>query len=347
MKKFICMALVLLLTTGGVVNAAEKQDAVTDVVADGSKTDKEYTVDYNNASDFEKALNEGEEVKGKIVIFDVKEYKPNSLLGINCYSGEHLNFISEEELDVKKGDIITGEITKKPKKIIGSWKISYKALNIESNRQKTKNTEKSEEKNKDTKKKIIVMPERSDYFTGADWTKDSLTDYLKKLGFKDIEAISREPSESNYEKNIFSVYVCTGIFDHENSWEKREKIKARQKIKFFYNEKPMLTVDNCADLDAVLNNEVESYDEFTEKYDEWYVEFKADVTQNFYSELSGRSIVVVSGACRSIILNEAFDGKIDTSVNEGDQVIIRGKINGRKSKLYNGIYVDTLVLEKV
>lgn len=202
-------------------------------------------------------------------------------------------------------------------------------------------------KNDEKKKETIVMTESSEYFTGTDWTKESLTDYFEKLGFQDIEAVSQEPSNDNYQKNIFSVYVCKGIFDHASLWEKGDKLKVKQKIKFFYNEYPMLTVDNCDDLDLILNGENASYNEFTEEYDERYVEFEATVSQNFYSELSGRSIVVVSGTCKSIILNEGFDCSVDTNVIEGDNVLIRGKINGRKSNLYDAIYIDMLLLEKM
>ena len=100
--------------------------------SDEKKT-QEYQIDYADAATFEKALNDGEKVNGKIVQFDVIEYKPDSALGINCWSGEHLNFISEDELDVKKGDIIIGRITKEPTKALGSWRIPYEVLSINGN----------------------------------------------------------------------------------------------------------------------------------------------------------------------------------------------------------------------
>ena len=91
---------------------------------------QEYEIDYSDAASFEKALNDGEKVNGKVVQFDVIEYKPDSALGINCWSGEHLNFISDEELDVKKGDIVIGRVKKEPTKALGSWRISYEVLAI-------------------------------------------------------------------------------------------------------------------------------------------------------------------------------------------------------------------------
>lgn len=90
----------------------------------------DYTLDYEDAASFEKALNDGVKVNGKIVQFEVLEYKPDSVLGINCWAGEHLNFISEDELDVGTGNIIVGRITKEPTESLGSWTIHYEVLSI-------------------------------------------------------------------------------------------------------------------------------------------------------------------------------------------------------------------------
>ena len=95
-----------------------------------------YVIDYEDAISFEKALNDGEKVNGKIVQFDVLAYKPDSGLGINCWSGEHLNFISEIELSVQEGDIVVGVIIKEPSKVLGSWKIPYEVIEIKSNVEK-------------------------------------------------------------------------------------------------------------------------------------------------------------------------------------------------------------------
>lgn len=92
--------------------------------------EQKYTIDYYDSGLFEKALNDGEKVNGKIVLFDVVEYKPKSAMGINCWSGEHLNFISEKEINVKKGDIIVARITKEPSKKLNSWVIPYEIVDI-------------------------------------------------------------------------------------------------------------------------------------------------------------------------------------------------------------------------
>ena len=100
-------------------NDTDKQDST-----------EEYKIDYTDAKSFEEALNNGVKVKGKTVQFDVVEYKPDSILGINCWSGEHLNFISEKELNVVKGDYVVGRITEEPTKTLGSWEILYEVLSV-------------------------------------------------------------------------------------------------------------------------------------------------------------------------------------------------------------------------
>lgn len=131
MKKkisFICVIsiLALLLVLTGCSNMENKKTK--------NSTDfDELELDYNDATSFENALNSGEKVNGKTVKFDVLEYKPDSLLGINCWAGEHLNFISDEELEVKVGDTIIGQIKEEPTSVLGSWEIKYDVIEIKHN----------------------------------------------------------------------------------------------------------------------------------------------------------------------------------------------------------------------
>lgn len=107
-----------------VVGTAPPNDDTNEESATG------HTLDYADAESFEAALNSGEKVNGKIVQFVVNSYKPDSALGINCWAGEHLNFISENELDVAAGDVIIGCITAEPSEVFGSWEIPYIVLAI-------------------------------------------------------------------------------------------------------------------------------------------------------------------------------------------------------------------------
>lgn len=89
-------------------------------------------MEYDSAQSFENALNDGIDCTGATVTFEVNDYRPDSVLGINCWAGEHLNFIVKSALDVSSGDIITGVVTGKPKKVLlNSWKIPFEVKNIE------------------------------------------------------------------------------------------------------------------------------------------------------------------------------------------------------------------------
>jgi hypothetical protein len=132
MKKFLTVGLVILLmftlVRCGNGDTSDTEIDVSEIVQ--TYTNGELSIDYVDAASFEKALNDGEKVNGKIVQFDVVAYKPDSALGIDCWSGEHLNFISEYELDVNVGDIIVGYVTQEASKSLGSWKIPYEVLEI-------------------------------------------------------------------------------------------------------------------------------------------------------------------------------------------------------------------------
>ncbi|MBR6156988.1 MAG: hypothetical protein IKQ27_08515 [Lachnospiraceae bacterium] len=66
--------------------------------------------DYNDAASFENALNNGENVVGKIVTFNVLAISPDTEFGFNLWSGDHLNFCSQEIWDVQRGDELTVKI---------------------------------------------------------------------------------------------------------------------------------------------------------------------------------------------------------------------------------------------
>ena len=159
MKRIITLGCVIILLFSLVGCGGSEKENKDDAIS-GEKENGEFAIDYVDAETFETALNDGEKVNGSIVQFDVLEYKPDSAMGLNCWSGEHLNFISEEELDVEKGDIIIGRVTKEPSKILGSWKIPYEVLSINGEKVETKKDEANKEDtnqkdvdNKETEKK--------------------------------------------------------------------------------------------------------------------------------------------------------------------------------------------------
>ena len=84
-------------------------------------------VDYGDAAAFEEALNRGENLENKTLMFTVTELHPDSALGFNVCGGEHLNFISSRNPDLKVGDtagVKATEITS----LLGSWIIRYEKI---------------------------------------------------------------------------------------------------------------------------------------------------------------------------------------------------------------------------
>lgn len=180
-------------------------------------------VDYVDAESFEKALNNGVKVKEKTVQFNVKEYKPDSAIGINCWSGEHLNFISGKELDVQIGSIIVGKITKEPTNTLGSWIINYQALSIDGKIIKNPTTEepktektikpeettsKPESKPTETKKpntSQIVLPK-----SGSKLDKDFDSKSEKTAYYINVDGVSNKPSIKKWN----SATVTDGVAEY-------------------------------------------------------------------------------------------------------------------------------------
>ena len=85
------------------------------------------SIDYGDAAAFEAALNAGENLEGKVVQFVALELHPDSALGYNVWAGEHLNFISGRNPDIKAGDTAVVKATT-IESSVGSWIITYEKV---------------------------------------------------------------------------------------------------------------------------------------------------------------------------------------------------------------------------
>ena len=84
-------------------------------------------LDYGDAESFEAALNAGENLEGKTVRFYASELHPDSAMGYNVWAGEHLNFISSRNPDIKEGDTVDVKATEITSSM-GSWFIKYEKI---------------------------------------------------------------------------------------------------------------------------------------------------------------------------------------------------------------------------
>ena len=97
------------------------------VTACGASTAQAVKPDFADAASFEAALNNGDDLTGKTVQFEVKELVPNSALGYNLQAGEHLNFVSSDNPGVKAGDKPIVRVVKVAS-ALGSWMITYEKV---------------------------------------------------------------------------------------------------------------------------------------------------------------------------------------------------------------------------
>lgn len=106
MKKLsVLICLTFLLVLFGCSKASEEADYTTE--------------------EFETALNEGEKLDGKTVSIKVDKLVPDSAFGYNIQTGEHLNFVSDKNPNVKAGDEFVVKV-EEVKSALGSYMISYK-----------------------------------------------------------------------------------------------------------------------------------------------------------------------------------------------------------------------------
>lgn len=209
----------------------------------------------------------------------------------------------------------------------------------------------------------ITMSQGASEYLGANWTIDSLTEHFEEMGFTNIRTIPCEPNDDNYESNIFELYIETGLFSTD-PWETGDKFEPDAEISIYYNESPLLTIENCDDLVTVLTSQDMSYSTFAEKYDGQYVKFDGYVTYHITYNAGIDHIIQVTGGDYdgSVELGHSDDGYydglniyigdrtmdsfIDESVDEGTPVTVSGKISADWSEYYGNLYVETIYLRK-
>ena len=240
----------------------------------------DYEIDYADAASFEKALNDGAKVNGRIVQFEVLEYKPDSVLGVNCWAGEHLNFISDNELDVGTGNVIVGKVTEEPSKTLtGSWKIHYDVLSIAGEKVENNTTPTTE-------------PDETDDTSSAEITLTMGEDDFKGMNYQEAERIFREMGFTNFEYRTVDTEtesaadtICyieiTEWFIGDSDFVKGDKFDADSTVTFFSYEyeaptapSPVFYSTNDYEMAKNGNTGVFSYRNRGSSYDiYWIIDF--------------------------------------------------------------------------
>ncbi|MEE0312004.1 MAG: DUF6591 domain-containing protein [Oscillospiraceae bacterium] len=256
-----------------------------------SETDNK--LDYADAASFEKALNDGVKVNGKIIQFDVVEYKPDSALGINCWSGEHLNFISEEELDVGKGNIIVGRIIEEPTKTLGSWVIHYEVLSIDGEKiegETTDSTDSTEPEDPPVSQPTeITLTMGEDDFKGMNYQEAE--QFFREMGFTNFEYRTVNTETESAEDTICYIEI-TEWFIGDSDFVKGDKFDADSTVTFFSYEyeaptapSPVFYSTNDYETAKNGNTGVFSYRDRGSSYDiYWIIDFDEGYVYYFTDE---------------------------------------------------------------
>lgn len=262
-------------------------------------------VDYTDAESFEAALNNGDNLEGKVVTFVAGEFHPDSALGYNVYAGEHLNFVSAKNPDIKEGDIVTVKATEITN-LMGSWIIKYEKISTKSGEDSV--TEGAEDENSSLaeqtessiteKKKIETYTTEKSNETEAASDSNDLSDIITSEINKTAEALTAE-----YES------LKTEVDDYEKFLSSTDKIE--EFYASVYNANHDLCIMLCEySLDyaeMTVNSDMssdEKYDELEELYDSIY----DDGGEEIYD-------VIYDGVLEDVY-DDFYDGLLDDAYDD-------------------------------
>lgn len=209
----------------------------------------------------------------------------------------------------------------------------------------------------------IVMPNSTTDYIGSEWTIETITKHFQELGFTNIRAIPCEPDDDNYKVNIREMVIKTGLFS-TNPWKAGDEFAPDTEISIYYNEFPLLTIENCPDLVTVLTSKDIDYTTFCNTYDGRYVEFEAYVTNHITYDGGTSHIIDVTGGdydgvselghydeeyYKGLVIrigDRTWGNNIDKSVEEGQNVTVSGKIDASWCEYYKQLYVECQDLSK-
>jgi hypothetical protein len=209
----------------------------------------------------------------------------------------------------------------------------------------------------------IKMPNDASYYIGSEYSIETITEHFKELGFTNIRTVPCEPNDDNYRVLIRELIIQTGMFS-DDPWQAGDAFSPDTEITIFYNEFPMLTIDNCPDLITVLTSKDLDYLSFCEKYDGRYVEFDAYVIGHLTYDGGTSHVIDVTGGdydnkteidaynpstYAGLIIrigDRTWGNHIDESVEVGDAVKVSGKIDASWAEYFKCLYIETITLKK-
>lgn len=149
--------------------------------------------------------------------------------------------------------------------------------------------------------------------------------------------------------------ITTACNSNDEPIQTDEKIEESGDSESKEDESSVLTIENCPDLEAVLFSKDASGEDFARKYDGCYTEFEATIFKNEKSSITLDRTITVTGKFNAEgeasgwvinIGNRTWGANIDESVEKGDLVIVKGKVDLEWTEYYNCLYIETESLSR-
>ena len=158
-----------------------------------------YMINYANAESLEEDLNNGIDINGKIVKFKVREYVKDSATGYNAHSGEHLNFISETDLNLESDVEVVGKV-KSYKDFLGSWIINYEMIEIDSSAKEQAQREAEEQAKKEAEEQAKKEAEEQAKKEAEEQAKREAEEQARKQAQAQAKREAEEQAKKEVEK---------------------------------------------------------------------------------------------------------------------------------------------------
>jgi len=318
------------------ININSENNVVIENETDKNNQDEAKT-NYEDEKSFETDLNKGVDVKGKIVKFVVKRYEPNSFFGYNSQAGEHLNFISKNDLKVDSNDIVIAKVIS-TSKFLGTWIIDIEEIEI--NRNEIENIEKNETTEKVEKIEKIKTPMSSTNAKNADYKK--VEKNFKDAGFTKVTLKKIEDAKPNgfwvKAGQVENVYIGgDDFFFSDDEFDKNSEVVIE------YHTYPPIKYTKVS-AKALINALEKNAAAAKEKYLDEYLKISG-VVRNIDADLDYITISYNSTEWDTIhchINNKDTEKKVK-KISKGDKIVVRGQISSVGEILGYSMYITEIV----
>lgn len=231
MKKILFSILTLLMII--TITGCEKTETIKQTI----NQEKEIIIDYSSSSSLSKAIKENKEVIEKYLKILVVEVIEQNDDVTKFKSNNNLEFITNEKLEINKGDYVILNIINKPIRNEDVFIVEFKFIKLieieEDEPTVSKEDVPDEKENPSIKETKIIMDKNSSEYVGLD--KADIEKQLKDKGFSNVEFKEELTKDSQNKTNTIKSIVINGKeIIKDNEYKKDDKVV----ITYWKYEKP-------------------------------------------------------------------------------------------------------------